>query len=1337
MNDNGPILPEGLRLAQMERLVIDLLNDLLRASPVTVDATLEDCLARLGAACQFDRTYIFRVRADGFFVNTHEWVADGISPMKDQLQASDGSEIGDWQTPFAADQAYYIADTAAFAPGHFKAALLADQGIRSLLLVPMKDGARLLGVIGYDMVRTARALQENELFLLQSVARGVASVMLRAEADANAQAAQAALEDTRSQLRATLDALPDLVLELDSDGRYVGWHAASREDLVVDPSLFMGRILEEVMPPTVASLARQAMHAADGLGRSGEYRYRLDGPDGTERWFEASAARRAPSQPSARPTYVLVVRDITEREQAQSELRYRERMMRGLFEMSPMGITLTDLRTGEFVEANATFVAQIGYPAAAIKSMRLADLLSADDIVVARKTLVDLRRTGRYGPVEQMFRRRDGTVFPAVARGFVVQSPTGRDLIWSMVENVSADRAQRAALEARTREAVAARAQLLTAVESLLDGFAHFDAAGRLLLCNRTFAKMFGGAGLAIVPGVSLVDILRAGLEAGLYPSAAQDHDAFLGRMAGPNRPIGQETEVELGDGRILQVIEMPTPEGGHVGQYVDVTLLRQSERHLANVVAGAQVGTWEWNASDDINRVNDRWAAMLGRTRAEVEGAGRNFWLGLVHPDDAARVNEIQLRATKGEEDEFDYMVRMRHAEGHWLPIHSRGRVLRRAADGAPLRKAGVHLDMSALRAAEAQLEATIDSARVGTFLLDVRQGLVTINDRWAEMLGYTQQDLGPMTADVFRNLVHPGDFEAMTSRETARFEQKEWETEHELRMRHKDGHWVWVLSRGRVRTFDAVGKPAMIAGVHIDLSARKELEFALLRERDTIAQLLETSVSGIVAFDASGRIVFANREAETVLGRNLRNILGQDYESTDWNLTDLAGKPIAREDRPVARVLRTGKVLRDYRFRMSWPDGRVRIIALKAAPLRAAGFDAAVVCTVADITDREQHEAALNAALQRAEAGSRAKSQFLATMSHEIRTPLNGVLGMAEVLGQTLERPDQTAMVGTIRQSGELLLSILNDILDLAKIESGRLALEQRVFSPLELAERTVALHGAGADGLVLRVVNDGADLRVGDDLRLMQVMHNLVGNAVKFTEKGEVTVTVTGGDPGRLGIRISDTGIGMTDAQLAHVFDDFTQADGSITRRFGGTGLGLTIVRGLVTAMGGTVQVTSAFGKGTAFVLDLPLPVSVAAVVPVAAVPEPAVALQGLRALVAEDNATNRLILGAMLKGLGVTATMAVDGEDAVGQWQAGAFDVLLLDISMPRKDGVTALGEIRALAGAAMPPALAVTANAMTHDIDAYLAAGFDACVSKPIRQDRLAAAIAGAMAAVGA
>jgi CheY-like chemotaxis protein len=214
--------------------------------------------------------------------------------------------------------------------------------------------------------------------------------------------------------------------------------------------------------------------------------------------------------------------------------------------------------------------------------------------------------------------------------------------------------------------------------------------------------------------------------------------------------------------------------------------------------------------------------------------------------------------------------------------------------------------------------------------------------------------------------------------------------------------------------------------------------------------------------------------------------------------------------------------------------------------------------------------------------------------------------------------------------------------------------------------------------------------------------------------------------------LGIRVSDTGIGMTPGQLAHVFDDFTQADGSITRRFGGTGLGLTIVRGLVTAMGGTVQATSTLGQGTIFEVDLPLLACAAVAPPVVAPALPAPALHGLRALVAEDNATNRLILGAMLKGLGMVATMAVDGVEAVALWQTGAFDVLLLDISMPRKDGVTALAEIQALAGQAMPPALAVTANAMTHDIDAYLAAGFDACVSKPIRQDRLAAAIAGAM-----
>lgn len=1334
MNQPGPVQPEGLRMAQIERLVIDLLNDLLRAGPANLDATLDRCLARLGAACAFDRTYIFQARGHGVFANTHEWVADGIAPIQDRLQATDMGEIGDWQTPFAVGQAHYIADTATAAAGTVQAALLGDQGIRSLLVVPLKDGDRLLGLVGYAMVHAARPVREKEQFLLQSVAQGIASVILRAEADAKARAAQAALEETRSQLRATLDALPDLVLELDGDGRYIGWHAGHGAELVVDPALFMGRTLEDVMPPDVARMTRNAMREVDRLGRSSNFRYRLQAADGTDRWYLACAARRAPAVADGLATYVLVVGDITEHEAAQGQLQYREAMMRGLFEMSPMGLTLTDMRTGAFVEANAAFLAQVGCTAGALKSMRLTDILPKNHVVTARQTLAKLQTAKKYGPVEQAFRRPDGTELPVVARGFLVESPTGQPLIWSMVEDVSVERAQRAELERRTAEAVAARTQLQTAVEAMHDGFAHFDADGKLVLCNRMFAALFAGVDVVVEPGIEAEVLLTAGLAAGMFPAAVRDPAEFLLGMLGTNRPQRQETELELAGGRIIRLLEQTTPEGGRVGLYVDVTGLRQSERHLANVVEGAQVGTWEWDISTGTNRINDRWAEMLGRTRAGYAGTGIEVWDGLLHPHDRATVDSTMQRVMQREVDAFDYTIRLRHADGHWVPVQSRGRVLRRAADGTPALMAGVHLDISELRAAEAKLEATIDSARVGTFQLDLRIDQVAINDRWAEMLGYAADELGNVTPEVFRSLVHPADYDAIVAREAESFAAGSWETEHEIRMRHKEGHWVWILSRGRVRQFDLAGKPVLIAGVHIDITARKELEFALLRERDTIAQLLETSVSGIVAFDAVGRIVFANREAEVVLGRDLRQILGQDYDATDWAITDLEGLPIPRDKRPVSLVLATGQILRDFRFRMTWPDGRVRVISLKAAPLRAKGFEAAVVCTVADITEREEQEAALNAALQKAEAGSRAKSQFLATMSHEIRTPLNGVLGMAEVLGQTLTQPAQTSMVDTIRQSGELLLTILNDILDLAKIESGRLVLEQRVFSPVDLARRAIALHGAQASALRMAVVGDGAALRRGDDLRLMQILHNLVGNAVKFTENGGVSVTVHGDDPARLQIAVQDTGIGMTPGQLAHVFDDFTQADGSITRRFGGTGLGLAIVRGLVTAMGGTVVATSVPGEGTVFTLDLPLPAC--QVEKAVASPDvPTRSLQGVRALVAEDNATNRLILGAMLKGLGVVATMAVDGEDAVEKWQSGAFDVLLLDISMPRKDGVTALGDIRAhvaAAGGTMPPALAVTANAMTQDIDDYLAAGFDAYVSKPIRQDKLAAAIAGAL-----
>lgn len=389
----------------------------------------------------------------------------------------------------------------------------------------------------------------------------------------------------------------------------------------------------------------------------------------------------------------------------------------------------------------------------------------------------------------------------------------------------------------------------------------------------------------------------------------------------------------------------------------------------------------------------------------------------------------------------------------------------------------------------------------------------------------------------------------------------------------------------------------------------------------------------------------------------------------------------------------------------------------------------------------------ARLNARLEaerlRAEEANRLKSRFLANMSHELRTPLNGILGMAQVLQGLVGDDEQRRMAETIRTSGDGLMAILNDILDLSKIEAGKMELERAPFRPADVMERIGRLHTPQAEsrGLALGMRCDPAleAAFVGDGHRLTQVLNNLVANAVKFTEAGRIELH---GEATEDGVRIivTDTGIGMSDAQLARVFNAFAQADVSVTRRFGGTGLGLPIVQRLITMMGGTLTLDSAPGAGTRATLELPLEPARDSAPPRALPPDAGRGdLGGLRVLVAEDNLTNQKVLAALLRGSGAELTMVGNGREALEAALGGDFDLFLFDVSMPEMDGTTALRGIEAAfrdAGRTRPPAAAITANVMPEQLSEYAAAGFATCLAKPLRKAALndcIAALTGATA----
>ena len=383
-------------------------------------------------------------------------------------------------------------------------------------------------------------------------------------------------------------------------------------------------------------------------------------------------------------------------------------------------------------------------------------------------------------------------------------------------------------------------------------------------------------------------------------------------------------------------------------------------------------------------------------------------------------------------------------------------------------------------------------------------------------------------------------------------------------------------------------------------------------------------------------------------------------------------------------------------------------------------------ILTTIDDITALRSTEVALQEAVKAADAANHAKSAFLATMSHEIRTPLNGVLGMVQAMAADPMSRVQRERLEVIRDSGEALLAILNDILDLSKIEAGKLEIETIDFDLRQVVEGAYSTFTtlANKKGLSFVMHAEGAQGAYrGDPVRLRQILYNLCSNALKFTEEGSVEVTMDYGD-GLLELSVRDTGIGIDPQTAAGLFDRFTQADVSTSRRFGGTGLGLAICQNLAQLMGGRIGLESVPGQGSCFTLVLPLERADAACARAAGETSQGEVgdLSALRVLAAEDNGVNQLVLKTLLLQVGVIPTLVADGAAAVEAWEAGEWDMILMDVQMPVMDGVAAVRHIRrreAILGRARIPVIGLTANAMSHQLAEYLGAGMDTCVTKPI------------------
>ncbi|MDX2022951.1 MAG: PAS domain S-box protein [Deltaproteobacteria bacterium] len=770
---------------------------------------------------------------------------------------------------------------------------------------------------------------------------------------------------------------------------------------------------------------------------------------------------------------------------------------------------------------------------------------------------------------------------------------------------------------------------------------------------------------------------------------------------------------------------------------------LRQSVERFDLIAHGASMGMWETKllggklclASEHPAYWSPSFARLLGFDANEF-AANIGAWFSRLHPDDVAATVEI-LEASVRSNRPYVAHYRLLTKDGLYRWFHATGAVALNT-QGEVERLAGSIVDVTAQRDAESARRADAERFRqlsalapVGIYLTDAAGRSLYVNDEWCRISGQTAaESLG----DGWANAIHPEDRPAVCAdwREAARTGTAFF---REIRWLHKDGQIRWTSSRA-VALHNEAGVCTGFVGSNEDITERKRAQAEIERLKANLDDALASIESGLVMFDKDERLVICNQayrdlyelpEELTQTGISFEEMKRACYAATPERFAAMVG------DAPPEEWL--NQRMADCRTLNGGTIARVgeKWVRVEERRTKLGG----IVGTRTDVTALVQKEEALQSAVRTAEQASKAKAEFLATMSHEIRTPMNGVIGMANLLAKTDLSPQQREFAETIRSCGEGLLTLINDILDYSKLEAGKLELESQDLDFSRLMDDVFPLFNDQAERKGVRLVFEkrcAVPTLVGDPTRLRQILLNLLSNAVKFTHTGRVQLTVLceplNTQQRKLRFTITDTGIGMTPAQLERLGLAFAQADASTTRRYGGSGLGLSICRSLVKMMNGELTVTSIAGEGTT--VDVMVPLGVKQTVAVdtqelAAFKDQESQLRIARVLVAEDNVVNQRLITLMLRKHAQAVVVAADGLQALERFKQQQFDCVLMDCQMPQLDGYEATRRIRAWESEQQrkpTPIIALTANALPGDREECLQAGMNDYLSKPLRMEDL-------------
>lgn len=792
-------------------------------------------------------------------------------------------------------------------------------------------------------------------------------------------------------------------------------------------------------------------------------------------------------------------------------------------------------------------------------------------------------------------------------------------------------------------------------------------------------------------------------------------------------------------DGRVTHI----------AGTLADVSALHAAKeqaelesRRVALALRAGGMGQFDFDFKAEVMHPSARVGEIIGESLEPGQTVSLQHLLDIVHPEDRdATMARLETARTSGADFISEHRIIRPDGCVAWTLTLAAPTAF--FPDGEVAAYTGVIQDLTERKEAELALaqandrfERAVEGALIAIWDWDLETDRVHWSRRLYELLGLDEAERVESIKDVAK-LIHPDDLERLRQVQAAHFDRHET-FELEYRMLRKDGGLVRVLARGAAAR-DDTGKPVRFVGSVMDVTAEREAEEAAKLAGARAQYALEAADLGVWQYDAESEAVTMDARLAQLLGRpELADTALEEATIRAFTAPEDADSVFAQ-----LRALALGEleVVRSE-HRVVRPDGtRVWILAHVGAPERdASGRPKRLIGITQDLSGQKAVETALREAKERAEAANEAKSTFLATMSHEIRTPLNGVLGMAQLLTLGALDDKQRRYAETILSSGRALSAIIDDVLDISRIEAGRLTLNPQPTLIADLIQASISSSHAAAQskGLSLSAqVADGLNAaRLLDATRMAQVLGNLVSNAVKFTETGAVEVRVAEPRRGWLRFEVDDDGPGIADALHEQIFDRFVQADMSTQRAHGGSGLGLAIARELIELAGGEIGVDSAPGDGALFWFEIPAPLAL--IEPTGQAPaddaQLAASLVGLRVLVVEDHDINRQAMVELLEHSGCQVEAVSDAGTALERLRASPYDAALLDLHMPGDGGDVVLSAIRAgRAGRSDLPVFFVSADATPNAREQAGRLGANGYFSKPIDAALIREALVGAAA----